>query len=214
MIVWFRDTEGARALEAADEVRVVRRFSDILGFNNHIGCRSFDYAPANSVVDSRRCFDSLYVYSSMVEPRVVGDKIVLLLRIVPITGQHGENVTTRFDHVQYITVMSREFGPIETEIRDDTGRLGAFRTEKGDTTLSTAQHWPIQMNYDDYYTRQVGGALSYFTCACVQKGQCFGSLFSGVLRSIAPLIKRGALALGKRALTTGAQIAGGWSEYQ
>ena len=64
------------------------------------------------------------------------------------------------------------------------------------------------MNYDDYYARQVGGALPYFTGARVQKGHGFGSLFSGLLRSVAPLIKRGALALGKRALTTGAQIAG------
>ena len=63
------------------------------------------------------------------------------------------------------------------------------------------------MNYDDYYARQVGGALPYFTGARVQRGHGFGSLFSG-LRSVAPLIKRGALALGKRVLTTGAQIAG------
>ena len=85
---------------------------------------------------------------------------------------------------------------------------GAIRTGKGDgdTTLSTAQHWPIQMNYDYYYAWQVGGALPYFTGAHVQKGHSFGSLSSGLLRSVAPQIKRGALALGKRALTTGAQI--------
>ena len=64
------------------------------------------------------------------------------------------------------------------------------------------------MNYDDYYARQVGGALPYFTGARVQRGHGFGSLFSGLLRSVAPLIRRGAVALGKRALTTGAPIAG------
>ena len=64
------------------------------------------------------------------------------------------------------------------------------------------------MNYDDYYARQVGGALPYITGARVQRGHGFGSLFSGLLRSVAPLIKRGVLALGKRVLTTGAQIAG------
>ena len=64
------------------------------------------------------------------------------------------------------------------------------------------------MNYDDYYARQVGGALPYFTAARVQRGHGFGSLFSGLLRTVAPLIKRGAVALGKRALATGAQIAG------
>ena len=64
------------------------------------------------------------------------------------------------------------------------------------------------MNYDDYYARQVGGALPYFTGTRVQRGHGFGSLFSGLLRTVAPLIRRGAVALGKRALTTGAQIAG------
>ena len=59
------------------------------------------------------------------------------------------------------------------------------------------------MNYDDYYARQVGGALPYFTGARVQRGHGFGSLFSGLLRTVAPLIKRGAVALGKRALATG-----------
>ena len=53
-----------------------------------------------------------------------------------------------------------------------------------------------------------GWALPYFTGARVQRGHGFGSLFSGLLRTVAPLIKRGAVALGKRALATGAQIAG------
>ena len=47
-----------------------------------------------------------------------------------------------------------------------------------------------------------------FTGTRVQRGHGFGSLFSGLLRTVAPLIRRGAVALGKRALTTGAQIAG------
>ena len=64
------------------------------------------------------------------------------------------------------------------------------------------------MNYDDYYAQQVGGALPYFAGARVQRGHGYGSLFGGLLRSVAPLIKRGALALGNRALKTGAQIAG------
>ena len=88
----------------------------------------------HSIVDLRRGFESLYVYSGIVEPRIVGDKIAPLLRIVPITGRHGEMVTASFDHVQYIPVLSREFGTIETEIRDDTGRLVPF--ERGKVTVT------------------------------------------------------------------------------
>ena len=64
------------------------------------------------------------------------------------------------------------------------------------------------MNYNDYYARQAGGALPYFAGAQYQRGHGLGSLFGGLLRSAMPLIKRGALALGKGALKTGVRIAG------
>ena len=63
------------------------------------------------------------------------------------------------------------------------------------------------MNYSDYYARQAGGALLYFAGAPYQRGHGLGSLFGGLLRSAMPLIKRGAVALGKGALKTGVRIA-------
>ena len=70
------------------------------------------------------------------------------------------------------------------------GPTSAIRTWEGDgdTSLSTVQLRAIQMNYDDYYEKQVGGALPYITGARVQRGHG---------------IRRGTVALGKRALTTG-----------
>ena len=62
------------------------------------------------------------------------------------------------------------------------------------------------MNYD-YYARQAGGALPYFAGAQYQRGHGLDSLFGGLLRSAMPLIKRGAVALGKGALKTGIRIA-------
>ena len=62
------------------------------------------------------------------------------------------------------------------------------------------------MNYN-YYTRQVGGPLPYFVGSKVQRGHGLGSLFGGLLRNVAPLTRRGAVAVGKRALKTGMQIA-------
>ena len=115
--------------------------ADILGFGMGTGFASRTtvtdrktLTQGDSIVDLRRGFESLYVYSSIVEPRIVGDKIAPLLRIVPITGRHGEKVTARFDHIQYIPVLSREFGSIETEIRDDTGRPVPF--ERGEVTVT------------------------------------------------------------------------------
>ena len=63
------------------------------------------------------------------------------------------------------------------------------------------------MNYKDYYARQAGGALSYSAGAPYQRGHGLGSLFGGLLRIAMPLIKRGAVALGKGALKTGVRIA-------
>ena len=64
------------------------------------------------------------------------------------------------------------------------------------------------MNYNDYYARQVGGALPYFAGAQYRRGHGLGSLFGSLLRSAMPLIKRGAVALGRGALKTGVRIAG------
>ena len=63
------------------------------------------------------------------------------------------------------------------------------------------------MNYNEYYARQAGGALPCFAGAQYQRGHGLGSLFGGLLRSAMPLIKRGAVALGKGALKTGVRIA-------
>ena len=173
---------------------------DILGFGTGdrsttlaLSARSM-FVRAYSIVDLRRGFESLYVYSSIVEPRIVGDNIAPLLRIVPIIGRHGEMVTARFDHVLYIHVVSREFGSVETRDKERHGPTSTIRTREGDgdASLSTVRLRPIQLNYDDYYARKVGGALPYFTGARVQRGHGFGSLFSGLLRSVAPaLIRRG-----------------------
>ena len=79
-------------------------------------------------------FYSLYVYTSIVEPRVVGDSVVPLLRIVPIEGKHGDLVSKSFDNVQYVAVLHNEFTTIEVDIRDNTGRPVPF--ERGRTTVT------------------------------------------------------------------------------
>ena len=63
------------------------------------------------------------------------------------------------------------------------------------------------MNYNEYYAHQAGGALPYFAGAQYQRGHGLGSLYGDMLRSAMPLIKRGAVALGRGALKTGVRIA-------
>jgi len=92
------------------------------------------FIEAESVIDLAQGFYALYVYTSIVEPRVVGDSVVPLLRIVPIEGKHGDLVSKSFDNVQYVAVLHKEFTTIEVDIRDDTGRPVPF--ERGRTTVT------------------------------------------------------------------------------
>ena len=62
--------------------------------------------------------------------------------------------------------------------------------------------------YEDYYVRQVGEGLPVFFGAKLQRSHGLGNLFGGLIRSAMPLIKTGALALGKGAEKTGLGVAG------
>ena len=73
------------------------------------------------MADVTRGVNSLYVYCPLVEPRMVGDAQVPLLRIVPVAGRDGEMMTRAFDHIQYCPLVLRRFQTVEIDIRDDTG---------------------------------------------------------------------------------------------
>jgi hypothetical protein len=45
----------------------------------------------------------------LVEPRMVGDAQVSLLRIVPVEGRDGEMITRVFDPIQYCPLLQRRF---------------------------------------------------------------------------------------------------------
>ena len=76
---------------------------------------------ADWVADVTRGVNSLYVYCPLVEPRMVGDAQVPLLRIVPVEGRDAEMVPRVFDPVQYCPLVLRRIQTVEIDIRDDTG---------------------------------------------------------------------------------------------
>ena len=61
--------------------------------------------------------------------------------------------------------------------------------------------------YDEYYSRQVGGNLPVFTGSKYQRGHGLGGLFSGLFKAATPLLRRGALRVGKQLLKTGTKVA-------
>ena len=60
--------------------------------------------------------------------------------------------------------------------------------------------------YEDYYLNQCGHGMPVFYGTRMQRGHGLGSIFSGLFRSIFPVLKRVAPVIGKKALQTGIDI--------
>ena len=54
--------------------------------------------------------------------------------------------------------------------------------------------------YDEYYAAQAGSGIPGFQGTRYQRGAGLGSMFTGLLKYVAPLLKKGVKALGKYAL--------------
>ena len=61
--------------------------------------------------------------------------------------------------------------------------------------------------YETYYLNQAGNGYPVFAGSRMQRGHGLGSIFSGLFKAATPLLKRGAKALGKQALSTGMELA-------
>jgi hypothetical protein len=87
------------------------------------------------VADIKKGLNSLYVYCPLVEPRIVGDAQVPLLRIVPVEGRDGEMITRVFDPIQYCPLLQRRFQTVEIVIRNDMGSIVPFERGRVVVTL-------------------------------------------------------------------------------
>ena len=90
---------------------------------------------APDVVNMTQGFNTLYVYTDVVESRIVGDSLAPLLRSIPISGHHGDSVSERFTNVHYIPLLRSNFHSIEVDIRDDMGRRVPFEYGRVTVTL-------------------------------------------------------------------------------
>ena len=101
--------------------------SEMLGFHkrrleaNTIGA---------NVVDVSKGFNSLFVYSDIVEPNIVGGSKVSLLRVVRPSGRDGETVERTFETPLYYPVAKSTFETIEISLNQDDGTLVPFERGK------------------------------------------------------------------------------------
>jgi hypothetical protein len=108
--------------------------ADIFGFK-----AKHEYFAASGVAsfqsplspDLNQGFTSLYVYCSLCEPRLVGDSLVRLLRVVPVRNVKRErDVSEEVRIPQYVRLANTDTDVVEVNISRDDGRSVAFKGGK------------------------------------------------------------------------------------
>ena len=90
---------------------------------------------AENVMHMDQGFDTIYVYTDVVESLIVGDSLDPLLRALSVRGSHGATVSDRFTNIHYVPVLYSHFHSIEMDIRNDTGRRVPFEYDRLTVTL-------------------------------------------------------------------------------
>ncbi len=75
-------------------------------------------------------FNSLYVYCDLIQPQIVGNTLVPLLRAFAIEGKHGDYITKTFLSPHYAKLRTKTFDTVEISIRTDTNKAVKFNFGK------------------------------------------------------------------------------------
>ena len=75
---------------------------------------------------SHHSFQSMYIYSDLIESLVVGDVQANLLRTIVPQGQPGDMIAEEIKIPTYHRLRTSIFSALEINIRGDTGQLISF----------------------------------------------------------------------------------------
>ena len=75
---------------------------------------------------SSHSFQSMYIYSNLIESLVVGDVQANLLRTIVPRGQPGDMIAEEIKIPTYHRLRTSIFSALEINIRGDTGQLISF----------------------------------------------------------------------------------------
>jgi len=107
--------------------------SSMLGIGHgNVVCTSL-MRRGSSPIDLSRGIDSLYVYSDIVQTKLVGNASAPLLMVVPIGGLYGEMAYKEYSTPVYSDLSKNIFSTIEIYLMDSAGRKIPF--EFGKVTL-------------------------------------------------------------------------------
>ncbi len=119
--VWFNYDSIRRRVQinlpSESKMVLSKHLAYMLGFNNTVlsnQINTAEYPP-----DLRGGIDSLFVYSDIVQPQIVGDSMQPLLRTVPVGGSYGDILHRVFVSPHYVDVLHRDFSSIAISIKTD-----------------------------------------------------------------------------------------------
>ena len=69
---------------------------------------------------------TLYVYSDLIVPQLIGDVRASLLRIVPVIDDPSGVTNVEFHRLHYFPLLKQSFQYVQVDIRDDTGDIVPF----------------------------------------------------------------------------------------
>lgn len=75
-------------------------------------------------------FNSLYVYTDIIEHQLVGDTAAPLLRCVPVQGKTHDFITIIYDEPHYVPINKHHIETIHIEIKSDQNQTVPFRYGK------------------------------------------------------------------------------------
>ncbi len=83
--------------------------------------------------------ETIYLYCDIVEPQIVGDANVRLLKSIPVHGKSGDIISKTSANIQYVPVRTKSFESVEILLRNDAGKPVPFERGKVVVTLHFRQ---------------------------------------------------------------------------
>ena len=106
------------ALATKHCVGLYGQLAKILGFGG--GDIKIQKSKESPYVSDLHDIASIFVYCNIVQPQIVGNTSVPLLRIIAVSGKPGDVITKTFNNIQYVPVQTKSFEDIEILLRTDT----------------------------------------------------------------------------------------------
>lgn len=120
-------------------LRFSNALAPILGFSPSVKylCRRRTLVLGETKADIRtnRPYKTAYIYTDIIEPVIVGDAKVRLLRTADTSCEGGSVVHRIFPAPIYLPLQTKCFDTLEIDIKTDTGRLMPFLTGKSVVVL-------------------------------------------------------------------------------